>query len=49
VSVETFIWTDHALLRLSQRQLERADVEQAIRASHDERKANEGQADWCER
>lgn len=46
MSIETFIWTDHALLRLSQRRLERLDVEEAIRASHDERKANDGQADW---
>jgi Domain of unknown function (DUF4258) len=46
VSVETFIWTNHALLRLSQRRLERFDVEQAIRTNHDERKTNDGQADW---
>lgn len=26
--------------------LERFDVEQAIRANHEERKANDGQADW---
>jgi Domain of unknown function (DUF4258) len=44
--VETFIWTNHALLRLSQRRLDRLDVEEAIRANHDERKANDGQADW---
>lgn len=49
VSIETFIWTDHALLRLSQRRLERFDVEEAIGASHDERKANDGQADWLVR
>jgi hypothetical protein len=46
VSVETFIWTHHALLRLSQRRLDRLDVEEAIRANHDERKANDGRADW---
>jgi hypothetical protein len=46
VSVETFIWTNHALLRLSQRRLDRVDVEEAIRANHDERKANDGRADW---
>jgi hypothetical protein len=46
VSVETFIWTNHALLRLSERRLDRLDVEEAIRASHDERKANDGRADW---
>jgi uncharacterized protein DUF4258 len=49
VSIETFIWTDHALLRLSQRRLERFDVEEALRASHDERNANDGQADWLVR
>jgi hypothetical protein len=43
VSVETFIWTNHALLRLSQRRL---DVEEAIRANHDEREDNDGRADW---
>lgn len=42
MSIETFIWTDHALLRLSQRRLERFEVEEAIRANHDERKANDG-------
>jgi hypothetical protein len=46
VSVETFIWTNHALLRLSQRRLDRRDVEEAIRGSHDERKPNDGRADW---
>ena len=46
VSVETFIWTDHALLRLSQRRLDRLDVEEAIRINHDERRVNDGQADW---
>lgn len=49
MSIETFIWTDHALLRLSQRRLERSDVEETIRANHDERKANDGQADWSVR
>ena len=37
------------LLRLSQRRLERVDVEEVIRANHDERKANDGQADWLVR
>jgi hypothetical protein len=49
VPIETFIWTDHALLRISQRRLERFDVEETIRANHDERKANDGQADWLVR
>jgi hypothetical protein len=46
VSVETFIWTSHALLRLSQRRLDRLDVEEAIRANHDDRERNDGRADW---
>jgi hypothetical protein len=46
VSVDTFIWTNHALLRLSQRRLDRLDVEEAIRANHDEREDNDGRADW---
>jgi|HubBroStandDraft_6_1064221.scaffolds.fasta_scaffold199101_3 hypothetical protein len=49
VSIETFIWTDHALLRLSQRRLESVDAEEAIRANHDERRPNDGQADWLVR
>jgi hypothetical protein len=49
VSIETFIWTDHGLLRLSQRRLDRLDVEEAIRANHDERRVNDGQADWLVR
>lgn len=44
--IESFQWTDHALLRLDQRQLCREDVEQAIREHHDERRVNDGQADW---
>lgn len=46
MSVETFIWTNHALLRLSQRRLDRRDVEEAIRGNHDERSPNDGRADW---
>lgn len=46
MSIETFIWTNHALLRLSQRRLDRPDVEGAIRANHDEREENNGRADW---
>jgi Domain of unknown function (DUF4258) len=46
VSVERFIWTTHALARLDQRQLARSDVELAIRSGHEERRINEGAADW---
>jgi len=46
VSIDRFVWSEHATLRLAQRRLERSDVEEAIRASHDERKVNEGEADW---
>jgi hypothetical protein len=46
VLAETFVWTDHAFLRLSQRRLDRLDVEEAIRVNHDERSPNDGKADW---
>jgi hypothetical protein len=46
MSVERFIWTSHALLRLDQRQLTRSDIEQAIRNGHDGRQVNQGEADW---
>jgi Domain of unknown function (DUF4258) len=46
VAIESFEWTAHALLRLGQRHLTRSDVEQAIREAHDERRPNDGAADW---
>ncbi len=46
MEIERFIWTDHALFRIAQRQLARFEVENAIRDAHDERTPNEGQADW---
>ncbi len=46
MTIEQFLWTAHALLRLDQRRLPRSDVEQAIRDNHGERLANDGQADW---
>jgi len=46
VAIENFEWTTHALLRLGQRHLTRSDVERAIRLAHDERRPNEGAADW---
>ncbi|HEY4811530.1 MAG TPA: DUF4258 domain-containing protein [Solirubrobacteraceae bacterium] len=44
--ITRFVWTDHTILRLAYRRLERSDVEEAIRTSHDERRVNEGEADW---
>jgi hypothetical protein len=41
-----FYWTRHAEERLTQRQLTRGDVEQAIREHHDDRQVNTGRADW---
>ena len=49
MSIEKFIWTDHALLRLFQRRLDHFDVEATIRANHEERRANDGKADWLVR
>lgn len=46
MSIDRFVWTEHAIARLAQRRLERSEVEEAIRACHDERKVNEGEADW---
>lgn len=46
MAIERFVWTAHALLRLDQRRLDRADVERAIRDVHGARHANDGQADW---
>jgi hypothetical protein len=45
--IEHFIWTSHALLRLQQRGLSSAEVEDIVRSGHDERLGNDyGQADW---
>jgi hypothetical protein len=41
-----FVWTFHALERLSERGLTREDVEQAVRDEHPIREANSGEADW---
>lgn len=41
-----FVWSDHALLRLGQRQLATFEVEQAVREHHEERRPNDGRADW---
>jgi hypothetical protein len=46
MKIERFLWTEHALGRLDERHLTRADIEQAIRDGHDRREVNHGQADW---
>jgi hypothetical protein len=46
VAIERFIWTDHAELRLGQRGLTTADVEEAVREEHENREINQGDADW---
>jgi hypothetical protein len=46
VTIEQLVWTDHALLRLAERQLARFEVEDAIREQHQARVPNEGGADW---
>ncbi len=44
--IERFVWTEHARMRLAQRNLDQAEVEQAIRQGHAEREANDGRAEW---
>jgi hypothetical protein len=44
--IERFVWTEHARMRLAQRRLDAADVEQAITKRHAERKVNDGRAEW---
>lgn len=39
-------WTSHALERVSQRGLERREVEGVIREGHGRRALNRGEADW---
>jgi len=46
VEIEYFVWTEHARMRLAERGLEAADVEQAIRNGHAEREVNDGRAEW---
>lgn len=46
MEIERFAWTEHARLRLAQRELDAADVEQAIRKGHAEREVNDGRAEW---
>jgi hypothetical protein len=42
VVIERFVWTEHAEARLRQRQLDAAEVEQAIKKRHSDREANDG-------
>jgi len=44
--IERFIWTEHALDRCRRRFLDRTDLERAVRRAHDERRHNDGEADW---
>lgn len=44
--IERFTWTDHALMRLAQRNLDRGLVEGLIREQHANRFPNPGSADW---
>jgi len=46
VPIERFVWTAHALQRLNQRGLTRAEVEQAVERQHDTRVQNRGAGDW---
>jgi uncharacterized protein YuzE len=46
MEIDRFVWTEHALMRLAQRGLDAADVEEAIRTGHAEREVNDGRAEW---
>ena len=46
MEIERFVWTEHAEMRLRQRHLDAAEVEQAIKVRHSEREANDGRAEW---
>jgi hypothetical protein len=46
VEIERFVWTEHAETRLRQRQLDAAEIEQAIKERHSEREVNDGRAEW---
>jgi hypothetical protein len=46
VKIESFVWTEHAEMRLGQRRLTASDVEQAIRDGHGGRQVNDGRAEW---
>lgn len=46
MEIERFVWTEHAETRLRQRQLDAAEIEQAIKERHSEREVNDGRAEW---
>jgi len=46
VEIERFVWTEHARMRLAQRGLDAAEVEETISSSHAEREVNDGRAEW---
>lgn len=46
MEIERFVWTEHARMRLAQRRLDAAAVEQAISEGHAEREVNDGRAEW---
>ena len=46
MAIERFIWTEHAEMRLHQRRLDAAEIEQAIKERHSEREVNDGRAEW---
>lgn len=46
MTINRFIWTDHAELRIAERGLSRAEVERTINDRHDSREVNRGDADW---
>ena len=44
--IEEFDWTFHARRRVSERKLDRFEIEMTIRFGHATRRPNAGQADW---
>ena len=46
MEIERFVWTEHAEMRLRQRRLDAAEVEQAVKEQHSEREVNDGRAEW---
>ncbi|MFL5872998.1 MAG: DUF4258 domain-containing protein [Solirubrobacterales bacterium] len=46
MEIERFVWTEHARLRLAERGLDAADIEEAIRKGHAGREVNDGRAEW---
>jgi hypothetical protein len=49
VEIDRFVWTEHAEIRLRERRLDASEVEEAIRAGHADREANDGRAEWLTR